>query len=123
MSSVNATNLVVRFLLEIAALIAMGMLGWNLGEGLLGYVLAGAIPIAAATLWGLFAVPNDPSRSGKAPVPVSGALRLLLEFLFFAVGVGSLVYLNESSAAWAFAVVVVVHYLVSYKRVRWLLLQ
>ncbi|PWQ93420.1 YrdB family protein [Leucothrix arctica] len=121
MPSVNAINLVVRFFLEIAALIAMGMLGWSLGEGLLGYVLAGAIPIAAATFWGVFAVPNDPSRSGNAPVPISGALRLLLEFLFFAAGFGSFMYLNESSIAWVFVVIVLVHYAVSYKRVRWLL--
>jgi hypothetical protein len=41
------------------------------------------IPLLAATAWGVFNVKGDPSRSGKAPVPVPGIVRLLLELAFF----------------------------------------
>lgn len=80
----NPINLTVRFFLELTALIAMGFWGWNQREGALRFVLAFGIPIIAAAIWGVFAVPNDPSRSGSAPVPVPGMLRLALELIFFA---------------------------------------
>ncbi|MFQ6227417.1 DUF2568 domain-containing protein [Nocardia sp. NPDC002869] len=38
------------------------------------------LPVIAATAWGVIAVPDDPSRSGAAPVAVPGAIRLLVEF-------------------------------------------
>jgi hypothetical protein len=50
------------------------------------YVLAIAVPIAAAALWGTFNVPNDPSRSGAAPLRVSGATRLALELSILGFG-------------------------------------
>ncbi|MFD2270700.1 DUF2568 domain-containing protein [Undibacterium arcticum] len=42
------------------------------------------VPIAAAAVWGAFAVPGDASRSGSAPIAVSGVLRLGIEVTFFA---------------------------------------
>ena len=62
-------NLALRFLLELSALFAMGVWGWRYSEGWLRFVLALSIPIIAAVLWGTFAVPDDPSRSGGAPIP------------------------------------------------------
>ena len=80
-------NLAVRLLLEFAALAAMAYWGWRQADGVLRFVLAIGIPLVAAALWGTFAVPDDPSRSGKAPVPVSGIVRLALELAFFAFAV------------------------------------
>ena len=80
-------------------------------------------PTVAAVLWGTFAVPNDPSRSGKAPVAIPGVLRLILElgfFVFAAWGIFDLGYLGLSGV---FGMIVVVHYLVSYDRILWLLKQ
>lgn len=74
-------NLLVRFLLELAALGAFGYWGWQQAEGALAYLLAIGLPVLTAVLWVTFAVPEDPSRSGHAPVPVPGLLRLLLELL------------------------------------------
>jgi hypothetical protein len=62
----NPINLVIRFLLELSALMAMGFWGWNQGKGAFRFVLAFGIPIIAALVWGVFAVPDDPSRSGNA---------------------------------------------------------
>ena len=51
-----------------------GAAAWLAGLGL---------PAIAAAAWVTFAVPGDPSRSGRAPVPVPGWVRLLLELAVF----------------------------------------
>ena len=101
----------------------MGWWGWRQrGDGW-RIVFAVAIPLAAATLWGVFAVPNDPSRSGAAPVPIPGVLRLLLELAFFVSAVWTVYDLGFARLAASFAVIVAVHYLLSFDRVRWLITQ
>ena len=92
----NPINLAFRFILELAALIIFGLWGWNLGTGILRYVLTLGIPILAAAAWGTFAVLDDPSRSGKAPVPVPGIIRLLLELAFFALATWALFDLGNT---------------------------
>jgi len=116
-------NLIVRFLLEISALVSAGMWGWKQGDGWLRFLLAIGIPIVLATIWGTFAVPNDPSRSGRAPVVTPGVIRLLIELGFFAFATWSLYDIGLNNASWALGIIVVLHYLISYDRVRWLLSQ
>ena len=116
----NRINLLFRFLLELAALGAMGFWGWQKGEGIFGIILALTIPIFVATIWGVFAVPNDPSRSGKAPVPISGVLRLIIELLIFAVSIWMVFNLGYSLLGRLFGVAVVTHYLLSMDRIVWL---
>ena len=103
----------MRFILEIAGLVALGWWGWNQGEGILRFVLAFGIPILAAVLWGTFAVPDDPSRSGKAPVQVPGIVRLLLELAFFVSATWSLLAVGAATLGWIYGIAVLVHYLVS----------
>jgi len=119
--NIYSANLVLRFLLEILTLILLAILGWNLGDGFLRLVFSAGLPIIAAALWGLFAVPDDPSRSGKAPIPIPGLLRLLLEGSFFASAVWALRILEQSAWAILFALIVCVHYGLAYKRFVWLL--
>jgi hypothetical protein len=116
----NPVNLGLRFLLELAALFAMGYWGWTQHEGFARVLLAIGIPLIAAALWGTFRVDNDPK---KAPVAVPGVARLLLEIVFFAVGVALLAAANQTTAATVFGLVVLFHYLISYDRVLWLLKQ
>ena len=78
------------------------------------------IPLVAAALWGIFAVPHDPTRSGSAPVPVSGLLRLAFEFGFFGCATLALYDLGFSKLTATFGIAVVIHYLLSYDRIRWL---
>ena len=113
----------VRFLLEITGLAALGVWGWSQGEGALRIVLALAVPIVAAAIWGTFAVPNDPSRSGNAPVPVPGIVRLTLELAFFVSVAVSLFAIRQSTLAWVFGITVLVHHAVSCQRLIWLLRQ
>ncbi|MCP4362229.1 MAG: YrdB family protein [Chloroflexi bacterium] len=113
-------NLFFRFVLELSALAAMGVWGWQQGEGWLRLLLALGIPIIAAILWGTFAVPDDPSRSGKAPIAVPGILRLLLELVFFIFATWALYDVGFSGLSWALGLLVTIHYLASYDRILWL---
>lgn len=119
----HATNLALRLLLELTALSGLTILAWNLTEGLWRYVAAFAAFILIGALWGTFAVPDDPSRSGNAPVPVPGALRLLLEF---AILFGGAWALHAAGFAWAgpsISLLIIVHYLLWTDRIVWLLQQ
>ena len=119
----NPINLGVRFLLELAALIIFGFWGWSISGGGLRFVLAILFPVLAAILWGTFAVIDDPSRSGKAPVPVPGLIRLILEILFFTLAAIAFFQIGNQNYAWIFTGAVVIHYLLSSDRVLWLLQQ
>jgi hypothetical protein len=113
----NPLNLALRFLLELAALVALGAWGWRFG----GVVGAALVPLVAAAAWATFNVKGDPSRSGKAPVAVPGVVRLLVEAAFFAAAVyGTYAGVARPRLAVAFAAVVVAHYAISYDRIAWL---
>ena len=116
----HPANLALRFLLELAALIGLGFLGYLLSVGWPKFLLAAALPIGAAAIWGTLAVPDDPSRSGNAPVPVAGWVRLMLEAAVFGLGIAGLATASEVVALLVLALVVA-HYALSVDRIRWLL--
>jgi hypothetical protein len=118
--STHPLNLALRFILELSALFALGYRGWTRHEGILRVVLAFAVPLAAAVLWGVFSTPGDRSRSGNAVVPTPGALRLVMELLFFAAAAWSLYVADLRTLAFVFAGAVVLHYGLSYDRIAWL---
>ncbi len=66
----KGANLLLRFLLELCALVALGSWGWHVGTGRAAKLgLAVGAPLIAAVVWGLFVAPGrriDPS----APVRV-----------------------------------------------------
>ncbi|MFC6519075.1 DUF2568 domain-containing protein [Undibacterium arcticum] len=105
----------------MTALVAMGFWGWQLGDGILQFFGALVVPIAAAAVWGAFAVPGDASRSGSAPIAVSGVLRLGIEVTFFAFAARALYETGGTSLGLIFGAAVVVHYALSYDRIAWLL--
>lgn len=113
-------NLALRFLLELFALGAMGYWGWTQHDGFTGRLWAILLPVIAAIVWGTFAVIGDPSRSGNAPVPIPGSLRLLLEFLLFAVAALLLYRAERGSIAVILSLLTLFHYAISYDRIEWL---
>jgi hypothetical protein len=121
--SKHPLNLALRFLLEIAALVVFAVWGLNAGSGWVGIFLAISLPVFFAAVWGVFAVKNDPSRSGKTVVPTNGFVRLLLELLFFALAALALFDLGFSITGLVFSILVLFHYAASYQRVVWLLKQ
>jgi Protein of unknown function (DUF2568) len=83
-------------------------------------VLAIAIPLIAAALWGTFRVPNDP---GSAPVAVPGILHLSLELALFAFATWVLYDAGYSRLSAIFGIIVLLHYAISYDRIAWLIRQ
>lgn len=118
----NPWNLVLRFILEVFVLVMVGLACWSNLEDSWRWVGVVAGPLLLILVWGLFNVPGDPSRGGGAPIPVSGRVRLAVEFGYFAVGV--LATAVVTGLIWppvVFALTVVLHYLLSLDRVGWLL--
>jgi hypothetical protein len=114
-------NLALRFVLELGALAGLAIAAWKLTSGPLRWVAAVAVLVAAAALWGVFNVLDDPSRSGAAPVEVSGWIRLAIEMLVLGGGAAALVIAGRPYLGIAFTVLVAAHYLASWSRVEWLL--
>ena len=115
----NPINLAVRFLLEIAMLIALGYWGWYATTGWLQYLSAIGLPSIAATLWGVFRIQNDPK---PAPVEVPGMVRLLLEWSLFGFAIWALYKSGHVQLSIIMAIVVKIHYIVSYDRI-WAMLR
>ena len=116
-------NLAIRFILELCALASVGIWGWNQTDGWLKFILAFGLPIILAAIWGIFNVPNDPSRSGRAPIVVPGIIRLAIELGFFTIATLSLYDAAFTEMSLVFGILVILHYIVSYDRIKWLLTQ
>lgn len=116
----HPANLILRFLLEMVGLAALGVWGWSQGGGIFRYLLALAAPLIAALVWGALAVPGDPARSGKAWVPIPGILRLAMELAFFGFAVWGLAEVGLTVLAWTLGLLVLFHYAISYDRILWL---
>lgn len=115
-------NLALRFGLELAALYAVGRWAWQQGGSLLWQWLFVLLSLAVFMgIWVTFNVPNDPSRSGKAPVVVRGWLRLLIELILFGSAVLALFSIGSATAGWVIAGLLIFHYAISYERIIWLL--
>ena len=112
-------NLAFRFLLELSALGLVGFWGWKTGGNGFGrYLLSIGAVVLLAELWGTFRVPGDP---GKAPVAIPGLLRLLLELCFFGAASWAAYISISPRSGVVFGVLVLIHYLLSYDRILWLL--
>lgn len=112
-------NDVFRFGLELAALVAFGYGGWVLGGGgFAGGALSVGVAVTAAAIWGTFRVDGDPKR---APVPVPGVVRLLLEGMVFASACALLALASAPVPAGALGLLILVHYGIGHQRIRWLL--
>ena len=109
----NPINLGVRFLLEIAMLLSLGLWGFHAFNGFVQYIAAIAFPVIAAILWGIFRIPNDPK---PAPVEIPGIIRLMLEMALFGLAIYGLYSIDHKTLSYTMALVVGIHYLISYDR-------
>jgi hypothetical protein len=95
----KAINLLLRFLLELAALVALGYWGYHAAAGVVGILLCIVAPLLFAVLWGLFAAHKAKS---PPPGPWKAALgALLLE-------VTAWVLALEGQGIWAGVIAVVI---------------
>ncbi len=114
-------NLALRFILELAVLASVGTWGWKQSDGWFRYALAIGNPILLAAIWGTFAVPEDPSRSGAAPIVTPGIIRLGIELAFFTIASLALYDMGQNRLCFILASTVLAHYIISYDRILWLL--
>ena len=121
--SIQPLNSAVRLLLEITAIVTFGIWGYHQSDTSLRILLAILLPLGFAVLWGVFAVRDDPSRSGKTVIQTPGIIRLLLELGLFGAAAWMLLDQNHSLIALIFGLAVSTHYILSHKRIAWLLKQ
>ncbi len=108
-------NQLIRFLLELTVLFIIGYWGFSHGSDFVQYFLAVFLPVTMAVCWAVFRYPNDPKKNPV--IPVSGKVRLVLEFFFFFFGVIALYDLGHPGRGADLAFAVLIHYGFSYDRV------
>lgn len=114
-------NLAIRFLLELMALGSVGLWGWKQFDTWFRFIPAFGIPIALALIWGIFTVPDDPSRSGSAPVVTPGYIKLIIELVIFGFAAWTIKDMGWLRWSIIWSSIVFIHYIISYDRVVWLL--
>lgn len=112
--SQHPLTLGLRFLLEIAALVAMGYWGWTQHAGVFRFIWMIGLPLVAAIVWGAFVSP-------RAPVTLPGIIQLTLELVVFGTAVWALWLAGRTRVALLFAVLVIIQYVLAYDRVAGLL--
>ena len=94
----KAANLGVRFLLELCALTALAVWGWQVSDQIVvSVLLAIAAPLVAATVWGRWVAP-------KARHRLEDPARLGVELLVFGAAVAGLLAADHPRLAVALAV-------------------
>lgn len=116
-------NLALRFGLELGALAGLGLAAWKLTTSPIRWAAVAAVPIAAAAIWSVFNVLDDPSRSGAAPIEVAGWTRLAIELAILGGGAAAVAYAGRRDISILFAVLIAAHYATSWSRLEWLIQQ
>ena len=75
------------------------------------------------TVTGSVAGTTQTARAVVTPVPVSGIVRLAIEGAIFISAIWALNASGYTGLSWGFAMIVVIHYAISYDRLLWLLNQ
>ena len=114
--SYHPVNLGLRFILEIVVLIAAGMFA----KEHFSWISAILLPVVLMTCWSVFAVRGDKSRSGKTVVPTPGKLRILIELLFFVIGIIAWIGLQFNWIAIINIGALIIHHALSGNRLKWL---
>ncbi|CAG7655793.1 YrdB family protein [Paenibacillus allorhizosphaerae] len=101
MEIVKGANLLLRFVLELCALTALGYWGFRTGNGwILKIALGIGAPLLAAIIWGLFVSP-------KATYDVGNLGRLVFEILVFGSAAISLYYFGQARLSVIFVITAV----------------
>jgi Protein of unknown function (DUF2568) len=98
----RSANLVLKFLLELAALAAFAVWGASIGSGAVPVVVAIAAPAVVAVLWGRFAAP----RAAKRLPP---SMRIPFELGVFLLAALALLASGHAVAALIFAALAAVN--------------
>lgn len=110
----NPLNLALRFLLELVILFSLGYWAFKTQPGYWKYVLMILLPLAAAAVWGIFRTPAD---HGKGKIATPGVLRLIIEIILFISAWWCFKKAGQPEWALWFAILSVIHYVLSYDRI------
>ena len=98
----KASNLALKFFLELAAFAALAYWGATVGEGAVAVLLAVAAPAVAIALWAVFAAPKSRRRLPRGP-------RVAFELAVFGLAALALLAAGSTGAAAVFAALALVN--------------
>lgn len=108
MDLIKGANLLLRFLLELCALGAVGYWGFKTGSGMAAKIGLGiGAPLVVALVWAVFVSP-------QAPVQLPLVLSLLLQVLVFGSAAAALGATGHRTLALEFAIIVVINAILMY---------
>lgn len=108
MQLIKGANLLLRFLLELLALGALGYWGFMTGSATLTKVALGVgAPLVAAVVWGTFLSP-------RAPVQLPWGVVLVLQAVVFASAAAALAATGNRTLALVFGVIVLTNAILMY---------
>jgi hypothetical protein len=103
MDILKTLNLLVRFLLELCMLAAVGYWGFKVHSGWTTKIIFGiGLPILIAAVWGLFVAP-------KAIYPLSGASHVAISLLLLSAGAVALFAAGKANLGWVYLIVLAVN--------------
>lgn len=103
MDTIKSTNLLLRFLLELAALAAVCYWGFRTGTGTGTKVLLGiGAPVLVGVIWGLFVAP-------KAVVTLSEPARVILGLVVLELSALALAAAGQTPVAILFGILILVN--------------
>ena len=103
MGVLKLLNVIVRFLLELFLLAAVGYWGFKTQSSWLLKILCGiGLPVLIAVLWGMFIAP-------KAIRPLRGASYLIVELTLLAFGSVALFASEKSTLGWVYTIILIVN--------------
>ncbi len=121
--TVQSWNLYLRFGIELMALGGIWAGASVAATSRLRWLLVVTGLLVAVILWGVFNVPDDPTRSGKAPISVTGWVRLFIELVVLGAGLWGWLSSGRVDIAVVYAMALAVHHAASLPRLRWLVAQ
>jgi Protein of unknown function (DUF2568) len=103
MDVLKGLNLLVRFLLELCLLAAVGYWGFKTQSGWAMKIIFGiGLPILIAVLWGLFIAP-------RATHPLTGISYLAVELILLGSGTLALFASGKTTLGWVYTIILIVN--------------
>jgi Protein of unknown function (DUF2568). len=103
MDVLKGFNLLIRFLLELCLLAAVGYWGFKTHSAWAMKIAFGiGLPILIAVLWGLFIAP-------RAVYPLKGISYLVVELILLGSGAAALFASGKANLGWIYTVVLVIN--------------
>lgn len=111
---IDIANYVLRFALEVAALVAAAVWGFSLDAPTITRVLAGVgVPVVLGALWAVFRIPDD---GGRPVVEVAPRVRLMVEGTVLGVAIVLLFASGRTTWGVILAGLVAIHYAIGWRR-------